>query len=87
MVCAPCELLPTGHSIGWDLEALALLERWLEGEIGIGLSIHDQVIGWDDEVPVHDDQVMADRNVDSPRNTQASKGTDVGVTVLGRLVT
>lgn len=41
--------------------------------------MHDHVIGWDDELTVDDDQVMADGHADLTRNEQASESTTVSV--------
>lgn len=86
MVHAPRARLPAVHPVGWDFEVLALFEHKLDGKIGVGSGMHDQVIGWDDEVPIDEYQVMADANADSPRNTQASTGTAGGSQVLVHLV-
>lgn len=40
--------------------------------------MHDQVIGWDDEVAVDDDQVINEGHAGSPRDTSARDGTAVG---------
>lgn len=41
--------------------------------------MHDQVIGWDEELPVDDDQVMIDRYATSSKVVRASDGTVFGV--------
>lgn len=41
--------------------SLALFKRELDGEVSVGSVMQDQVIGWDYEVLVEDDQVMRDR--------------------------
>lgn len=71
--------MKTGHLVDWDFEALALFERELDGEVGVGSGMHDEVIGWDDEMPVDDDHVMTDGHASLPRNARASYGTAVGV--------
>lgn len=79
MVLAPRPRLPTGHPVGWDLKALALFERELYGAVGIPSCMHDQVMGWDDEVLVDDDQDMTYGHAGSPRDARSSAGTDVCV--------
>lgn len=61
MVRAPRAPLPAGNPVGLDFDALALFEREFDGEVAVGSGMHDQVICWDDEVPVEYDQVMRDR--------------------------
>lgn len=45
LIIAPCVRLPTGHPVGWNFEAHALLERELDSDISIGSGMHDPVIG------------------------------------------
>lgn len=76
---APRALFPTGHPVGLDFEALQLFERELDGEVGVGSDTHDHVIGWDDDIPVDDDQAMADGHVGMRKNSSVSANTGVGV--------
>lgn len=71
IVRAPRERLPTGNPAGWDFEALALFERELNGEVGVGSGIHDPNIWWDDILKVDDDHFMAEEKPGLPRNGDA----------------
>lgn len=80
----PRARLPARHPVGWDFEALELLEREIDGEMRICSGMHDKVIGWNDDVPVHDDQVMDEGNATSSGGVHASSsatatGSDVGI--------
>lgn len=58
---------------------LAFFELELDGDVGVCSHMHDQVIGWNDKVPVHDDQFMANRDAGSPKDVRARDRTAVGV--------
>lgn len=58
---------------------VALFERELDGEVGVRLGMQDQVIRWDDELPVNDYQFMTHGRTSSPRDTHESDGMAVGV--------
>lgn len=51
----------------------------MDGEVGVDSCMHDQAMGWNDEMPADDDQVMTDKKAGSPRDALESDGTDVGV--------
>lgn len=72
LVHSPRGRLTAGHPVGWNFEALALFERELDVEVGVGSEMHEQVIGCDDKVPVCDDQFKAEENEGSPRNGDAA---------------
>lgn len=72
---------PAVHPVGCDFEALALFERELYGEVGVGSAMHDQVIGWDGKLPVDDDHFMSERNAGLPWNWDSAAGTDAHLSV------
>lgn len=72
--------MPTGHPVGYDFDALALFERELDGDVGIGSAIQDLVNGLDDKVPVDDDNVILYGQAGSARDARASAGMALGVT-------
>lgn len=47
--------------------------------VGVGSGMCDQIIGWDEEVPEHEDQIMTFVHVSSLRYNRASYGTAVFV--------
>lgn len=71
--------MPAVHPVGWDSEALALFDREMDDEVGVGSGMHSQVIGWDDEVTVDFDQVMTDGHRGLLKDSPASDGTTVDV--------
>lgn len=60
LVCASRARLQTGHPVASDFKELALFDLELAGKVGVGSGMYNQVIEWDDEVPVDDNQVMID---------------------------
>lgn len=55
----------------------------MEGEVGVGSVMKDEVLGWDDEVSVDEDQIMGTRHAGSQKQAQVSKITAVGSTGAG----
>lgn len=60
LVSAPHARLPASHSVGFDYEVLPAFVCDLDGEAGVGVGMHDNVIGWYDKVPVERDTVIRD---------------------------
>lgn len=52
--------MTTGHPVDWDFDTLVLFESELDGEVGVGSNMQDQVISSDDEDTVDEDEVMAE---------------------------
>lgn len=66
--------LPSGHPVGWDFEVLAAYERD-QGDSGIGTGMHNQVIGWVNDLQVEGRQ--HDQDMATPLS-YGSEGTSGG---------
>lgn len=69
----PCARLPSVHPVGWDFEALTAYERdKRDSEVGTG--VHEQFIGWANDVPVK----WRDRNRDVTTPSSSGGGGPSG---------
>lgn len=50
--------MTNGHPVGWDYDAVVVLDREVNGRDCMGTGMHDQVICWDDEIVVELDTKM-----------------------------